>query len=134
MRFAPAAAAAPAPDATAAPAAAPTGDVPLPITAADLQAVTDAGLLVVQFTVQLDGSDAQILATANALQAADRLFLVHSVDIASGGEEAPPADADEEGGSDPDAGAGRSGTIRALAFVLPSLEMPEPTSEPTPAG
>jgi hypothetical protein len=76
---------------------------PLPIDPADLQAVVDAGLLVVPFSTNALGDVASLLAYADALQSSGRLFLLQSVEFGS----------PNESGVVPV-------VIRGLAFVLPA--------------
>lgn len=85
------------------------GSAPLPIDPADLDAVTKEGLLLVQFSATVTGDLTQLARFADAIQVANRLFLVQSI-----GFDAP----DDEGMVE--------ATVTALTFVLPATPAPPP--------
>lgn len=90
-----------------APVAGPDG-APLPIDPADLQAAADAGLLVLQVTVQLNADADHVLAFADALQDSGRRFLVQSVNLPAADDGSPV------------------GSVDAIAFIMPALAVPIP--------
>lgn len=80
----------------------PDASVALPIDPADVQAVSGAGMLVVQMSLAVIGDRAQVLAFADAIQRGERLYLVPSIAFGSSGED-----------------GALSATVSAMTFVLP---------------
>ena len=62
------------------------GSVPLPIDPADLDAVTEAGLIVIPFSATAVGADLPLLTWVDKVQESGRLFLVQNVEFGAPGD------------------------------------------------